>query len=154
MRCCALPCFSTLVCCASNCNCTILRALAGKLTLQCLRVAKRRFWPEAPRRPRAAAEDLAADTDTRLDLLPAASELSAGLRAWLKRGSWGQCPKCAIPQARPTHEAELAHNRPPHLWLSECKSCVKSRMRKAYAPKPDDAPREIAWLHRGGHAGL
>ena len=63
------------------------------------RVALKRFWPEA----RAAEMEEAVSNDSGL-AGATKSEVSAGLRRWCERGSWGACPECGIPQARPLHQ--------------------------------------------------
>ena len=105
------------------------------------RVALKRFWPEA----RAAEMEEAVSNDSGL-AGATNSEVSAGLRRWCERGSWGACPECGILQARPLHQQEITRKstQPPTVAKSCCKRC--SSRQQPYVPKPEDVPEPLRGL--------
>jgi hypothetical protein len=117
------------------------------------RAARKQFFPDAPRRPRAAAQELAEDIDNGSGL-PAAflSEVSKGLEGWCRFGSWGSCRECGIMQARPLHEKCLAEAGPPTFPKSLCKRC--SSKRKPYVPHPEHVPEPLQGLSEEAIAAL
>lgn len=109
------------------------------------RVAKRRFFSEAPRRRRARAEELEMEVDNDAGLPKAShSELSQGLQRWFERGAFGSCKACQSLQARPMHERDLFQDPGAELPKSQCKRC--SARRPPYVPKPEDQPEPLRGL--------
>ena len=95
-------------------------------TLAEQRLAKKKFFPEAARRPRAAPAELAAATvlDNSPDL-PAASysQDAIALQNWCLRGAWGACPACNILQSCPL--------LPALSWKSTAQTCGPRTARHA-----------------------
>ncbi|CAK0824368.1 unnamed protein product, partial [Prorocentrum cordatum] len=101
------------------------------------------FFPdEADRRARGVADDVPKPEDALPPLKDAThSDLSAGLRSWLERGSWGKCVKCGCLQPRPMHEIDLAGDPKVEVRESQCRRCNAAR--DYWAPTPDDVPRAL-----------
>ncbi|CAJ1458291.1 unnamed protein product, partial [Effrenium voratum] len=110
------------------------------------RLGKKKFYPEAPRRCRAAQATIVAqaEVDNAPDL-PAASwsKESIALQKWCLRGAWGMCPNCNVLQSRPLTAASFdQEEHAAELRPSACKAC-KRGARKRYIPQPDDVPADL-----------
>ena len=121
------------------------------------RLGKKKFFPDAKRRPRAAQEELAAGAkiDNSPDL-PAASlsQDSVALQKWCLRGAWGMCPNCSILQSRPLTPA--CFERKEHaatVRASDCKTCKRS-LRKHYVPQLSDVPEALQSLSKAAVSAL
>ena len=109
------------------------------------RRAKRRFFPEAPRRPRAAGAALEEIVDNGEDLPPASySKEAQGFQDWCLRGAWGMCVECQTLLTRNLHEIDLRQELLPNVRKTACRHC--SGKRKHEVPKPEDVPRQLRGL--------
>ena len=121
------------------------------------RLGKKKFYPNAPRRPRAAQEQIAAEAEVdNSPALPAASSSpeSVALQKWCLRGAWGKCPNCNILQARPLTSACFEEEEhAAAIQPSACKTCKRS-LRKHYVPQPDDVPERLQGLSEQATAAL
>ncbi|CAK0908773.1 unnamed protein product [Prorocentrum cordatum] len=101
------------------------------------------FFPEeAERRPRGRADEVPKPDDVLPPLKDAThSDLSAGLRSWLERGSWGKCRTCGCLQPRPMHEIDLAGDPKVEIPQKQCRRCNAGR--DYWAPCPDDVPKPL-----------
>ena len=103
------------------------------------RFAKKRFYPETPRRARAKGDELLAVVPNDSDL-PAAnfSATSLGLQKWCEEGSWGMCPKCYVLQPRPMQCSFLDQKHKPYIPASSCRRC--KALYPHQVPLPEDVP--------------
>ena len=108
------------------------------------RWATKNFYPDAPRRPRAAGEDLASIVDNECTLPPAfTSEEAIGLQCWCQKGAWGMCPQpdCRLLQARHLTQKDLDAPAGPLIAPSACRRC---RAKRQYmVPRPEDVPEKL-----------
>ena len=106
------------------------------------RRAKKRFFPEAPRRERGAAADLEATVDN-ADALPQAglSDAALGLQRWCEEGSWGMCPACHVLQPRPLQPNDLRKDAKPEVAASFCRRCKAKYPH--LVPDPSEAPEPL-----------
>ena len=88
------------------------------------RYAKKRFFPETPRRARATKKALLELVNNDCDLPGASrSEISIGLQRWCTEGAWGMCSGCCMLQTRPLRPQDLhakVHN--PTVPHSACRA--------------------------------
>ena len=116
------------------------------------RLGKKKFYPEAPRRPRAAQAKIAerAEVGNSPDL-PAASHSpeSIALQKWCLRGAWGMCPNCNILQTRPLTSTSFEEEE----HTATIQPC-KRGSRKHYVPQPDDVPEPLRGLSEDAAAAL
>ena len=112
------------------------------------RWAKKRFYPETPRRPRAPNSELTALVDNDCDLPSASrSDVAIGLQRWCAEGAWGMCRSCHILQLRPLRAQDLqARGHKPDLPKSSCRRCCAKYPHRV--PRPEDVPpplRELSY---------
>ena len=106
------------------------------------RWATKNFYPDAPRRPRAAGEDLASIVDNECTLPPAFTSAEAiGLQRWCQKGAWGMCPDCRLLQARRLTQKDLDALAGPLIAPSRCRRCKAKR--QYMVPRPEDVPEKL-----------
>eukprot|EP00438_Fugacium_kawagutii_P012731 Skav203736 [mRNA] locus=scaffold68:197214:199967:+ [translate_table: standard] len=100
------------------------------------------FYPETPRRERAAGDALTALVDNDC-ALPAAftSDLAIGLQRWCQDGTWGMCTACQILQSRSLTQKALQQNAGPTVPKSACRRCKAKRPH--FVPTPEDVPEPL-----------
>lgn len=75
----------------------------------------------------------------------AASRASAAVEAWCKRGSWDVCRRCAAVQPQHLKESAALEGVAAGKIIT-CKNCQKPEDRRAWAPRPEEAPRALRGL--------
>ncbi|CAE7346144.1 PIF1 [Symbiodinium natans] len=110
------------------------------------RYAKKRFYPDAPRRARASGSELLAPVDNDCDLPPASrSDVSIGLQRWCTEGAWGMCTSCQMLQMRPLRPRDLqAEEHKPEVPRSSCRRCGAKHPH--VVPRPEDVPLPLREL--------
>lgn len=109
------------------------------------RWARKQFYPETPRRPRGAGDDLEAVVDNDCPLPTAFTSTQAvGLQRWCQEGSWGMCPnpECHLLQPRKLNQTDLKTIAQPLIAPSACRRCSKAK-RPHMVPRPQDVPEEL-----------
>ncbi|CAJ1352730.1 unnamed protein product, partial [Effrenium voratum] len=106
------------------------------------RFAKRRFFPDAPRRARATGAELVAAVDNDCDLpVASCSKETVSLQRWCQQGAWGMCPRCSSLQPRNLTEKALFGNAAAEVAPSACRRCKAACPH--FVPKPEDVPEPL-----------
>lgn len=120
------------------------------------RWATKNFYPEAPRRPRGAGEELVAPVDNDCSLPPAfTSEQAVGLQRWCQEGAWGMCPNpaCHLLQPGKLNQRDLSSAAQPLIAPSACRRCSQAK-RPHVVPQPEDVPEALRNLDPKAVAAL
>ena len=110
------------------------------------RSARNNFFPNAPRQPRASAEEAATIPDNGTGLKEATSEVGRQLQKWEEEGSFGMCSKCKAVQPRKLYETDMNPKKQfqAELGPSACTWCKSAH--QYYRPRPEDVPRKLRGL--------
>ena len=108
-----------------------------RVVLDDQRCALKNFFPDPPRKPRAAPGEEATIPDNGTELPATKNPLSQQLENWSTKGSWGMCPKCHRLMIRRLQQKDLERTDfAPHIAPSTCRWCKGKTTKK----KPSRAP--------------